>query len=154
MMRMTYLCDPMRIYLLIPLLFVFSCGKKQDVRADKPQDLIPQPKMVQVLSDVHILEATLHVIAPGYANARPVNLPGIKDPSISPAPPVKDSMPYYNIFRKYDVTRDQFKSSMKWYCSNPEELNSLYDEVIVELTKRQATDQMKPVKRKDSVKKK
>jgi hypothetical protein len=132
----------MRYLVGILLLLFVSCGEEK-VTEKAPENLLEKEKMVQVLADVHLLEASLNLRSPSVI--RPMKI--IPNPNLEPLPPEpvdsKSPLPYYDIFKKHGVTRAQYEETMKWYSAHPEELNLLYDEVIVELTKRQASEQMK-----------
>ena len=95
--------------------------------------------MVLVLADVHMLEATISIRNPGPRV--PINFG--KDPSIVPVTESngKAALPYYDIFKKYELSREQYEKTMVWYTANPKELNEIYDKVLVELTKRQVESQ-------------
>jgi hypothetical protein len=49
----------------------------------------------------------------------------------------QEPLPYYNIFKRQGVSRKQYESSMRWYCANPKKMSSIYDQLIIEFTKRQ-----------------
>lgn len=127
----------MRVAKLFLLLLIMSCGTAASER--KPDDLIPEDSMVQVLAEVHLLEAAINIAVP--TNVHPPALPGVKDPN---GPPVVikdksslDSLGYYNIFSTFHITKQRYDSSMKWYCTHPDVLNAMYDKVETELTKRE-----------------
>lgn len=128
--------------LLIALLFFCSCGHSSKPTVAEPDDLLPKEKMVPVLADVHLLEATLAIRSPmpQHRPHLPMEFAHDSIPPVSLEPQKKDTLPYYNIFKRYDITRKQYEASMAWYSANPEKLNELYDLVIVELTRRQAED--------------
>lgn len=125
----------MRYLFLLLLLTISSCGSDEPQALKKPDDLIPEEAMVQVLADVHMLEAAITIRNPGPRN--PINMNG--DPSVVPVieNTGKHPLAYYDIFKKYNLTRDQYEKTMAWYTANPVELNAIYDKVLVELTKRQ-----------------
>jgi hypothetical protein len=134
----------MQRFLIFSLLFLFSCGHGKDQKIKEPDDLIPEEKMVLVLADVHLLEASLAVRSTNPVPVR-MRLPQqfLHDsvpPPIQPIGEKKNPLPYYDIFKKNGVTKKQYEESMMWYSANPEKLNALYDEVIIELTKRQTED--------------
>lgn len=130
-------------FAIIALFLLFSCNNQPEKAAvEKPGDLIPEDKMVQVLAEVHLLEGALDTRTPEVTRQAhgPITLEMPKDTLIrqvtidpNAAPPIG----WYDIFKKYDVTKKQYMASMKWYCSRPEELNDIYDKVITELTTRQ-----------------
>jgi hypothetical protein len=130
---------------LIPfILFLCSCGQSAKPVVTAPDDLVPQSTMVEVLADVHLLEASLSIrsyspLPPQMRNHLP---PEFRHDSVSPVsdPAKKDPLPYYNIFKEHKITQKQYDATMAWYAANPDKLNELYDQVIIELTKRQAED--------------
>lgn len=72
--------------------------------------------MVNILTDVQILEATIDLnIVSGTAKT--------------------DN--HSSIFKKHHITRQQYDSSMLFYSSHPELLTQIYDKVIAELSKKQ-----------------
>lgn len=135
----------MQKFAVIVLFFLFACNQAPVNVVEKPSDLIPEEKMVKVLVDVHLLEATLNVRSPQISRPQqgpvPIEMPRdtiirgvVFDPN---APP---PIAWYDIFKKHGVTKAQYEASMKWYSSQPEELNKIYDEVINELTTQQVKD--------------
>ncbi|CAN5122109.1 hypothetical protein BH09BAC5_BH09BAC5_19300 [soil metagenome] len=131
-------------YLFIAFFFVLACNQSQVVVVEKPDDLIPEEKMVQVLADVHMLEAVLTVKNPQTPHPRgPITMEFPKDTSIASLAENAGSnstLALYDIFKKNDVTRKQYQASMQYYGSQPEKLDAIYDEVITELTTRQLKD--------------
>ncbi|HTF02453.1 MAG TPA: DUF4296 domain-containing protein [Bacteroidia bacterium] len=135
------------------LVFCSSCGQDDEsavsvVRMEKPADLIPEDKMIHVMADVHLLESAI-----GFRSPRPIsrmpNAPGsgTMSPQIDIAPPAQAEqkiMPYYDVFKKHGYTREQYENSLRWYSQNPKHFSEMYDEVISELTRRQAGDQQAP----------
>lgn len=130
-------------------LLVTSCGEHEPETPvqlmEQPEDLISEDKMIQVLADIHVLEAVIGYKMPQlHVNrAGPFGQPGGAQ---TPVPqPISDTaqnaLPYYDIFREYGFTRDQFTRSNEWYAQDAEQYSEMYDEVINELTRRQAVDQ-------------
>ncbi len=100
------------------LLFI-SCSKKEE---KIPDNILSKNKMIQVLVDVHIAEATIQNkylalndstknIAAGY---------------------------YINAFDKNKITEQQFRESFLYYSHHLDLLNKIYEEVINELSKRKS----------------
>jgi hypothetical protein len=126
------------------MLFAFaSCGEKEPVikvSIEEPEDLIPQDKMIQVIADVHLLEAALQYSSPRPASRQPFSItPTEQIPQSLPAN--EKPLPYYDVFAKYGYTRDQYERSLKWYAQDPVLYGEIYDEVINELVLRQAKEQ-------------
>ena len=97
---------------LIPLLFValcpvmFSCDNPVEEERSllMPADsLIPESRMVQILADVHLLEAGILV-----RTNRAEKTSGLSD------------IYYQGLFRKYGISDDRFASNLKYYQWDPE----------------------------------
>ncbi|MEO5569290.1 MAG: DUF4296 domain-containing protein [Bacteroidia bacterium] len=108
---------PFSFILLLIGLFFFSCSKKQE---KIPGDIIPKAKMVQVMVDIHLAEAHSQFSA-AFDNSANVK------------------QTYYKfILNKYKISYNQLMNSWKFYAEHPEIFSQVYDEVITELSKRQA----------------
>lgn len=106
--------------LLLLLLFALpSC--KDPNKAEPPAGSVPKKEMVQALVDIHILEA--------YTE----NL-GINKDSIQPELKVS----YEAIYKKHKITFTQFQETFSWYEAHPEKLDALYQDVVAELSTREA----------------
>ncbi len=112
----------MKKLLLFSLLFVFfSCSKK---KTEIPADVIPFRKMKEILIDVQLSQAA-------SANSALV-----------------DSFIYNNkeymvyVLQKHQIKREEFLRSLKFYTSNPEILQEIYDSVLVDLSKIQSESQI------------
>ena len=131
----------MRKLLFLFLFFVFACEAPTIPSVVKPDNLIPEDKIVQVIVDVYLLEATLNLRSPKpyhQQSRSPINLR--KDSlnlSLSEVLINQEPLPYYNILKRQGVSRKQYESSMRWYCANPKKMSSIYDQLIIEFTKRQ-----------------
>jgi hypothetical protein len=95
-----------------------SCGSDQ---VTIPSDIIPQEKMMNVLMDIHIAEA------------------GIKsDYSINQDSITQLGVNYYDfIFRKHQVSKEDFKKSFLYYSNHPELLEGIYQKMIEEMSKKE-----------------
>lgn len=99
---------------------LFSCNNDQS--AEKPENLIPEPQMIEVLTDICKVEARFQ---------RRLSVRG-KDNS-------ELVLQNYNvIFNAHNVTLPQFKTSFEYYENSPKKMQELYDSVIVILTKEEA----------------
>jgi hypothetical protein len=137
------------------LLFFASCSGKPKAE-QAPDDLIRHEEMVQLLADVHLLEAGLGIYGTMSAVPEQPQNGALPHPPIGRNPTVirpqesvvispdrLKELDAYDIFKKHGVTRGQFVTTMKWYTSHPGDLSALYDEVITELSRRQAAEQAK-----------
>lgn len=140
------------------IVMIASCGEKTEevvVSMEQPADLIPEDKMIQVLADVHLLESAITFRGPQTASRSPFMVSPNEQAALPPAGQ-QQALPYYDIFSKYGYTRDQYQRSLRWYSLDATNYSEMYDEVINELTRRQAKEQQNagitpPVK--DSVRK-
>ena len=96
----------------IIILFLFSCGEKL---LKAPEDLIPKDKMINILSDLAILNA-----------AKNSNADILRDHNIEPTS---------FVFEKYEVDSLQFVTSDAYYASLPKEYEAMYIEIEAFLEK-------------------
>jgi hypothetical protein len=94
------------------ILFLFSCGEKL---LKTPEDLIPKEKMIDILSDLAILNA-----------AKNSNADILRDHNIEPTK---------FVFEKYEVDSLQFVTSDVYYASLPKEYEAMYLEIEAFLEK-------------------
>jgi hypothetical protein len=141
--------EPVKKMIAILLIAVLAAGcnatnGESAPSVEEPEDLIQRDKMIQVIADVHLLEAAAGLRAPVPPSRMPNEIPGQPNVSVpAPMPEVtqQKNLPYYDIFKQHGVTLDQYQRSYKWYTMDPEEFGLMYDEVINELTRRQIKDQ-------------
>jgi len=97
---------------------MFSCASD---KVEIPDGVLPVEKMVLVMADVQITEAAMM-----YRNSN-----GDFTDNKAPA--------YYQfIFSKHKISEKVFRDSFKFYSDKPELMDKIYEEVIIEITKRQA----------------
>ena len=95
------------------ILFFAACGQKTKI---KGSEFIPQDVLVQVLSDIHLIDG----ITTDMKYYRKFN-PG-------------DSIDLYSaIFEKYNVDKEMYERTIKEYSKYPQLLNKVYDEVLMNL---------------------
>ena len=109
------------IFIIVCALLVFhSC--KEEVKEQIPPGILPQNKMISVLTDLQLVEATIQL-----------NSMAISDSSR------KIAEGYYKyVFDKNRITAIQFDSSFRYYSSRPKELSAVYDSVLARLSQRKA----------------
>ena len=93
------------IFMVLIFLF-FSCAEKL---IEKPDNVIPQDKMILILKDMAIINA-----------AKGTNLGKLKDNGIDPTT---------YVFEKYEIDSAQFVDSDRYYASLPIVYESIYKEV-------------------------
>lgn len=91
------------------------------MKDDKPADLIPQTEMIQVLVDIHVADA---LVEQKY---------GAQNPSL----PLTNAL-YTRIYENHHITAAQYKASYKYYEAHPKEMDNMYEQVITELSKKEA----------------
>ena len=103
---------------LLLLLSVAGCKQKFP---PVPADIIPVTKMESILVAMHISDAVAEVKTLGDVNEK------------------KLSQQYYEqIFRNHDITKKDFLKSYSFYQNNPVLLNKIYDDILGEMSKREA----------------
>ena len=86
---------------------------------NRPEGILNQSKMTEVLIDLHKLDANLYEIGLQYGH-------------------YPDKVPYYqNILKKHGITEAKFDSSLVWYTKNPKKFDKIYDNVIASLTEQE-----------------
>lgn len=104
----------MKRSLLYFLLLIFLSGCTL-----RPWGVLSQEKMVAVLLDVHIVEATIKTLD---SNSKRI-----------------EKQEYYNtMFAKHGITKEQFDHSLEWYSRHPNRLVTIYDEVKIQAEQLQA----------------
>ncbi|WP_420320559.1 DUF4296 domain-containing protein [Flagellimonas sp.] len=111
-------------------LVLFSCNEKV---VEEPENLIPKEKMVTILHDLALLNATKS----SYKAA--LELHDIK---------IMDFL-----YEKHDIDSTQFAQSDLYYASLPLEYQSIYEKVEALLEKKSADLEQIAEKRNDSVRK-
>jgi hypothetical protein len=95
------------------------CKNNND--SNTPKNLIGDAKMVDLLTEIHLVEG-----------------------SVTPMLLQSDSatqyvMNNYNfLFKKYNTDQDKFKETMHYYVQHPKELDKVYEQVIENLSKMQS----------------
>jgi len=107
------------LLLLIIMIGSSSCG----INTEKiPSDILPQKKMIVILTDVQIAEAALQIRNTTLADSI-INF---------------ELSQYKFIFKKNNVSAAVFKKSFYYYTDRPEIMMEMYKEVISALSKKQA----------------
>lgn len=107
------------LYLCISVL-LFSC--QQNSEAQLPKGILDTDKMTSVMVDIQLLEG---LIAVRTIQTEKINF-------------------YYNTtFKKHKIDKKTFDRSIEYYTGHPAELEIIYQDVITELSKKQASIQSK-----------
>lgn len=104
---------------LIFILLSSSCSLEQK-EISIPDNVISKDSMVLILADVHIQEAMINQYS--------------QEGRLMKMNPAKQ---YQLIFDKYHISKERYDSSYQFYLDNPSLLNKIYENVVIELTKKQ-----------------
>ena len=102
---------------LIPLIFIvvafISCDKPV---IEKPDHLLKEKKMIEMLVDIHLAEATFNHMRYDsiVRNSSSANF-------------------YYSVLEKYQVPDSVFEKSYVFYASDPKNFEKMYREVVNKL---------------------
>lgn len=100
---------------------LLSCGGKEEA-VDIPSNILPKEKMVQVITEVHIAEAQAHI-------------------KTLPDSTSTEAISFQKIFEKQSITKQEYEESLAFYIDHPVLLDSIYVQVLNELSKMQANSQ-------------
>ena len=106
------------LLLLFTLLYLTACNKSKKIKV--PEGIIVPDSMVQVLTDVHIAEASAQM--------------GL-------IPPGKDSLSkeaFDALYKKHHITEMDYHTSLNYYLAHPSILDSVYDKVLNNLSQQKA----------------
>ena len=98
-------------------MLVASCGQDKE-QTTIPPNILPKDKMVQVITEVHIAEARVHI-------------------KTLPDSTSTEAIGFQKIFEKESITRQQYEESLSFYIDHPVLLDSIYVQVLNELSKMQ-----------------
>jgi hypothetical protein len=104
------------LFVIIASALLSSCSHEAD---QTPADVISKDKMVAVLVDIHLAEAS--------ADNRLLNLEQMN---------AAMATRYDALFKKHGITFNQFKASYDYYLAHADVLSEIYAEVVNELSTR------------------
>jgi len=99
-------------------ILIIGCGEKKGV---PPANLIPEDKMISLLTDIRLLEGAYSL------NYRQVDTSEYKIESY-----------YQKIFKDYNVSKEQFKTSYSFYSTQENKMPAIENAVIERLSEIQA----------------
>ena len=108
----------LKLLLLFTLLYLTACNKSKKVKV--PEGIIIPDSMIQVLTDVHIAEASAQM---GLIQAG------------------KDSLSkeaFDGLYKKHHITEADYHTSLNYYLAHPSLLDSVYDKVLNNLSQQKA----------------
>lgn len=106
---------------ILSLLLIFGCTQKIETSVEPPEDLVPQEQMVDIVTDLFIMEAIL------------IDKQKKKSEDFHFAK-------YYlhnSILEKYNITRKNFEDSFNYYAHDLKTMDEIYADAITKLSKLQ-----------------
>ena len=101
---------------LIVCIALLSCNSHEKVS----EGILPDSTMKSILIDISIVDASYNVS------------------STSPqAPKFKTELFYEQVMKDHHTTRAEFNRSMAYYSQNTKKLQKIYEDALIDLTKRQ-----------------
>lgn len=108
----------MKIIFLILTIFLLSCSsEEQEVQI--PKDIIVQNEFINILNDIHLADAEFELL---------------KGKDMDQALFQRTNQ-YQEVYKKFDITENDFKSTILYYSKHPDKLNTIYKEVSKKLNK-------------------
>lgn len=107
-----------KYFLFAFIALVTACSSHKE---NRPSDLIPLGKMQMILKDIHY--------ADGIANRE-----GETDNSAD----ARTQALYKEVFEKHGISQKQFFESFNYYLLHVADLDSIYNNIITEISKEQA----------------
>jgi hypothetical protein len=114
----------MRYLALVVFIVIFtSCrsSKKNELPAGLVADsILPETEMINVLADVHILEAALQA-----KSSKGTDIENMK------------RFYYPKLFSKYRISESRFRKNLEYYEEDPEHFSKMYENVVEQIEKRE-----------------
>lgn len=112
-----------KIFFILAIVILSGCSSTDSTSI--PDTVLSQEQMAKVMVDVHLLEATMNM-----------NVPNPNNPSITL--PGNNLIPNADIFKKHNITKQQYDDSFFYYTQHPQLLVDIYQLVLNDLSKMQA----------------
>lgn len=107
----------LKILTLSVLLLLMSCGNKQ-TKVTAPNVLLSEPQMVEIMTDVYILENAIN-----HRRGKSISTNNLKTKG------------YEALFEHYGITDSVFYENMDYYNDNPVVMKRVMDSVLVNFQK-------------------
>lgn len=115
-----YLCPVKLKHTLIAIfaitVLISACNKKQLM--PKPNNLIPYDKMVNVMAESYVIESMVYYLSPDSDKVT-----------------ITRSL-YSNLFNKYNITNDQFRTSIKYYLAEKSSADKILKSVSENISEK------------------
>lgn len=119
-------------HLILGLILFFTGYSCKNSLENKPDNLVPKDKMIQILADIHRLEG--HVNNMNIQNTDTLSFIYRKMES--------------DIFKKHKIDTAAYFKSYKYYLVDPQEFTDLYGEVVLLIKNKNKADSTAEVKSK------
>ena len=118
--------------IILFFLLATACGRKEN--GFMPERLLTEQEMVDVLTDVQIIEADIN-----YQKTQEREQNEEDSIKIAPKDYVKMSREYYDqLFKHYDITDSILLQNIRYYSDQPEVLERIMDSVLNRFTKEKS----------------
>ncbi len=107
---------------VLALLIIMSCYACSRQEVQVPADVIPRDTMVNILADMHLVEAIIQVRNLGRNDTLKAEAYGR----------------YRMVFEKHRVNSEQFIKSLNYYRGEPAYFHDMYGDVLTRLSEEQA----------------
>lgn len=109
------------IIVILLCTILYSCAEEKEVVI--PENILSQEKMATVMTDIHLLEASMTL---NFANAtNMINGPEMQATTVQ-------------LLKKNNVTKEQYQTSFVFYAEHPDLLTEVYKQVLNNLSQLQA----------------
>lgn len=99
--------------LFVCLVFV-SCSQQEPAH-------IPKEKMVDVMTDIYLAEVYSSIVTDSAGHAAKKNMDSL-------------ARYYKTVLNHHNISVDEFSKNLRWYSDNPTELDSVYTDMLNELS--------------------
>lgn len=110
---------------ILSLILVLSLHSCAEEKISQDEKLIERDIFIDILVEAQLIESTEQFVRDKNRN-------------------FSAEKSYIFIFNKYKVSEEEFEYSLEYYSRNPEDLERIYDEVIIKLTEKQS-ETVKPL---------
>ncbi len=106
--------------ILLTIVFVSSCDHLKE-KPKAPEGLIPKMEFIDIMVDVRMVETSIRQKISRGNNA------------------IKSTDYYYSyVFKKHNITAEQFNTSLKYYSSEVKEMQDINVQVVERLTQMES----------------
>jgi hypothetical protein len=103
-----------KLLFILSVILLFAAAACDDPPMPEPENLVDREKMVQMLADIHLADATFNSLRH-------------RDSVIQES---SSANFYYSILEKYDVQDSTYEQSFVFYASQPRKFEKMYREAM------------------------